>query len=133
MRKLKLLLLFVFIFVCSEVVYCQTFKIVGFKGLPPNTSQERFEREKGKALGSKIYLETFPNDIKFTMELDKDDAGVFSKKARNHYEYTNPKDNSQKVVLKLNTIGEYIRGGEVQYVNKGQVKFTILFKRDGIF
>ncbi len=133
MKYLKILLLFVAVFACSEVAFSQTFKIVGFKGLPPGVSQEKFDRDKGKALGSKIYLETYPNDIKFTMEIDKNDPGVFSKKERNLYEFVNPRDNSQKAVLRLKTIGDYIRGGEVQYVNKGQVQFTMTFERDGIF
>lgn len=127
MRLLKIIILIILILVCGGEVYAQTFKMVGFRGLPPHTSQEKFEREKAKALGTKIYLETFPNDLKCTVE---GKSLVYSKKSRNYYELTNPNNNSQKVVIKLNTIINYIKGGEVQYVNNGKVEFVISFERE---
>ncbi len=133
MKILKILLLIVTIFACIEVASAQTFKIVGIEGMPKGVSERRFQEDKAKMLGSKLYLETFKNDIKVTYEIDKDDPFILPKKSSNLYEMVNLRDSSQKVDLKLNTVVYYITGGELQFIRNDEIEYKILFERDGIF
>ena len=90
------------------------------------------QKYKTEALGSKLTLEIYSNDVKVTV-YPKDgspDSSVFTKENNTTYVFTKGKD---KAVLKLNLLVKYIRSGVISVYENNKLTGKITFERDGVF
>jgi hypothetical protein len=130
MRTLKILLLLVALISFSDMINAQNFKVVSYED--STSSLQKLQEYKVDALGTKIKLEFYGNEVKVIMDGPKEDdkeVAVFTKVSDNVYQFRETA-NASPITLTLNKIIKYIKGGTITFPER---RAKITFERDGIF
>lgn len=108
-------------FVCTDIDYCGT-----------DLTPQKVQKEKAKYLGSKATLTFFDKSLKLSYTINgKTESLVMDKVNANEYQAIEKRgNNTNKLVLKLNTWIEYIRSFTIEGYKNYSLEATITYKRD---
>lgn len=130
MKILTKLIALTTIFFCA-VACDQTYVVSGYKN--NEVSASKLQQYKAEALGSKITLEFYNEDVKLTIHLSNNEKPkyfVLSKNDSGAYTCTEGK---YTIVLELNTFLKFITGGKISNYNNGNLVWETTFEREWLF
>ena len=116
---------------CMEV-QAQTFVCTDINYYGSDMTPQKIQKEKAKYLGSKATLTFFDKSLKFSYTTNgKTESIVMDKVNANEYQAIEKRGNdTNKLVLKLNTWVEYIRSFTIEGYKNYSLGATITYKRD---
>lgn len=116
---------------CMEV-QAQTFVCTDINFYGSDMTPQKIQKEKAKYLGSKATLTFFDKSLKFSYTTNgKTESIVMDKVNANEYQAIEKRGNdTNKLVLKLNTWVEYIRSFTIEGYKNYSLGATITYKRD---
>ena len=108
-------------FICTDIDYRGT-----------ELTPQKVQKEKAKYLGSKATLTFFDKSLKFSFTTNgKTESIIMDKVNANEYQAIEKRgNNTNKLVLKLNTWIEYIRSFTIEGYKNYSLEATITYKRD---
>ena len=108
-------------FVCTDIDYRGS-----------DLTPQQIQKEKAKYLGSKATLTFFDKSLKFSYTTNgKTESIVMDKVNASEYQAIEKRgNNTNKLVLKLNTWVEYIRSFTIEGYKNYSLEATITYKRD---
>ena len=108
-------------FVCTDIDYRGS-----------DLTPQKIQKEKAKYLGSKATLTFFDKSLKFSYTTNgKTESIVMDKVNASEYQAIEKRgNNTNKLVLKLNTWVEYIRSFTIEGYKNYSLEATITYKRD---
>ena len=125
------------LFICTSLLICvviqaQTFVCTDINYYGSDMTPQKIQREKAKYLGSKATLTFFDKSLKFSYTTNgKTESIVMDKVNANEYQAIEKRGNdTNKLVLKLNTWVEYIRSFTIEGYKNYYLEATITYKRD---
>jgi len=125
------------LFICTSLLICvviqaQTFVCTDINYYGSDMTPQKIQREKAKYLGSKATLTFFDKSLKFSYTTNgKTESIVMDKVNANEYQAIEKRGNdTNKLVLKLNTWVEYIRSFTIEGYKNYSLGATITYKRD---
>lgn len=130
MKILTKLTILATLFFCA-VACDQTYVVSGYKN--NEVSASKLQQYKAEALGSKITLEFYNEDVKLTIHLSNNEKPkyfVLSKNDSGAYTCTEGK---YTIVLELNTFLKFITGGKISNYNNGNLVWETTFEREWLF
>lgn len=125
------------LFICTSLLICvviqaQTFVCTDINYYGSDMTPQKIQKEKAKYLGSKATLTFFDKSLKFSYTTNgKTESIVMDKVNANEYQAIEKRGNdTNKLVLKLNTWVEYIRSFTIEGYKNYSLGATITYKRD---
>lgn len=125
------------LFICTSLLICvviqaQTFVCTDINYYGSDMTPQKIQREKAKYLGSKATLTFFDKSLKFSYTTNgKTESIVMDKVNASEYQAVEKRgNNTNKLVLKLNTWVEYIRSFTIEGYKNYYLEATITYKRD---
>lgn len=127
----KLVILSMLSFWCL-LIQAQTFVCTDINFYGSDMTPQKIQKEKAKYLGSKATLTFFDKSLKFSYTTNgKTESIVMDKVNANEYQAIEKRGNdTNKLVLKLNTWVEYIRSFTIEGYKNYSLGATITYKRD---
>ena len=116
----------------SITIQAQTFVCTDINYYGSDMTPQKIQKEKAKYLGSKATLTFFDKSLKFSYTTNgKTESIVMDKVNANEYQAIEKRGNdTNKLVLKLNTWVEYIRSFTLEFYKNYSLGATITYKRD---
>lgn len=116
----------------SITIQAQTFVCTDIDYRGSDMTPQKIQKEKAKYLGSKATLTFFDKSLKFSYTTNgKTESIVMDKVNANEYQAIEKRGNdTNKLVLKLNTWVEYIRSFTIEGYKNYSLGATITYKRD---
>lgn len=116
----------------SITIQAQTFVCTDIDYRGSDMTPQKIQKEKAKYLGSKATLTFFDKSLKFSYTTNgKTESIVMDKVNANEYQAIEKRGNdTNKLVLKLNTWVEYIRSFTIEGYKNYSLVATITYKRD---
>jgi hypothetical protein len=129
MKKLLLVTLLLSLYV---TIQAQTFVCTDINYYGSDMTPQKIQKEKAKYLGSKATLTFFDKSLKFSYTTNgKTESIVMDKVNASEYQAIEKRGNdTNKLVLKLNTWIEYIRSFTIEGYKNYSLEATITYKRD---
>ena len=125
------------LFICTSLLICvviqaQTFVCTDINFYGSDMTPQKIQKEKAKYLGSKATLTFFDKSLKFSYTTNgKTESLVMDKVNASEYQAVEKRgNNTNKLVLKLNTWVEYIRSFTIEGYKNYYLEATITYKRD---
>ena len=125
------------LFICTSLLICvviqaQTFVCTDINYYGSDMTPQKIQKEKAKYLGSKATLTFFDKSLKFSYTTNgKTESIVMDKVNASEYQAVEKRgNNTNKLVLKLNTWVEYIRSFTIEGYKNYSLGATITYKRD---
>ena len=125
------------LFICTSLLICvviqaQTFVCTDIDYRGTDLTPQKVQKEKAKYLGSKATLTFFDKSLKFSYTTNgKTESIVMDKVNASEYQAVEKRgNNTNKLVLKLNTWVEYIRSFTIEGYKNYYLEATITYKRD---
>ena len=114
------------------VIQAQTFVCTDINYYGSDMTPQKIQKEKAKYLGSKATLTFFDKSLKFSYTTNgKTESIVMDKVNASEYQAVEKRgNNTNKLVLKLNTWVEYIRSFTIEGYKNYSLGATITYKRD---
>lgn len=113
-------------------IQAQTFICTDFDYRGTELTPQKVQKEKAKYLGSKATLTFFDKSLKFSFTTNgKTESIIMDKVNANEYQVIEKRgNNTNKLVLKLNTWIEYIRSFTIEGYKNYSLEATATYKRD---
>jgi uncharacterized protein YxeA len=114
------------------VIQAQTFVCTDIDYRGSDLTPQKVQKEKAKYLGSKATLTFYDKSLKFSYTINgKTESLVLDKVNANEYQAIEKRgNNTNKLVLKLNTWIEYIRSFTLESYKNYSLEATATYKRD---
>ncbi len=127
----RLLFIFTSLLICV-VIQAQTFVCTDIDYRGTDLTPQKVQKEKAKYLGSKATLTFFDKSLKFSFTTNgKTESIIMDKVNANEYQAIEKRgNNTNKLVLKLNTWIEYIRSFTIEGYKNYSLEATATYKRD---
>lgn len=127
----KLVILSMLSFWCL-LIQAQTFICTDISYYGSDMTPQKIQKEKAKYLGSKATLTFFDKSLKFSYTTNgKTESIIMDKVNASEYQAIEKRGNdTNKLVLKLNTWVEYIRSFTIEGYKNYSLEATITYKRD---
>jgi hypothetical protein len=129
---MKRLLFTIALFVLCLTIQAQTFVCTDIDYRGTDLTPQKVQKEKAKYLGSKATLTFYDKSLKFSYTINgKTESLVLDKVNANEYQAIEKRgNNTNKLVLKLNTWIEYIRSFTLESYKNYSLEATATYKRD---
>ena len=127
----RILFIFTSLLICV-VIQAQTFVCTDIDYRGSDLTPQKVQKEKAKYLGSKATLTFYDKSLKFSYTINgKTESLVLDKVNANEYQAIEKRgNNTNKLVLKLNTWIEYIRSFTLESYKNYSLEATATYKRD---
>ncbi len=127
----KIIVISMLSFLCLTV-QAQTFVCTDIDYRGTDLTPQKVQKEKAKYLGSKATLTFFDKSLKFSFTTNgKTESIIMDKVNANEYQAIEKRgNNTNKLVLKLNTWIEYIRAFNIEGYKNYSLEATATYKRD---
>ena len=132
MQFMKKAIFIISILMLPFTIQAQTFVCTDINFYGSDMTPQKIQKEKTKYLGSKATLTFFDKSLKFSYTTNgKTESIVMDKVNANEYQAIEKRGNdTNKLVLKLNTWVEYIRSFTLEFYKNYSLGATITYKRD---
>lgn len=129
---MKKIIIIIPLLILTLTIQAQTFVCTDIDYRGTDLTPQKVQKEKAKYLGSKATLTFFDKSLKLSYTINgKTESLVMDKVNANEYQAIEKRgNNTNKLVLKLNTWIEYIRSFTIEGYKNYSLEATITYKRD---
>jgi hypothetical protein len=129
---MKKIIIFIPVLILTLTIQAQTFVCTDIDYRGTDLTPQKVQKEKTRYLGSKATLTFFDKSLKFSFTTNgKTESIIMDKVNANEYQAIEKRgNNTNKLVLKLNTWIEYIRSFTIEGYKNYSLEATATYKRD---
>ena len=129
---MKKIIIIIPLLILTLTIQAQTFVCTDIDYRGTDLTPQKVQKEKAKYLGSKATLTFFDKSLKLSYTINgKTESLVMDEVNANEYQAIEKRgNNTNKLVLKLNTWIEYIRSFTIEGYKNYSLEATITYKRD---
>ena len=129
---MKKIIIIIPLLILTLTIQAQTFVCTDIDYRGTDLTPQKVQKEKAKYLGSKATLTFFDKSLKFSFTTNgKTESIIMDKVNANEYQAIEKRgNNTNKLVLKLNTWIEYIRSFTIEGYKNYSLEVTATYKRD---